>query len=197
MIHVLDFNDKIIDFLSTDDPSLVRAIHKRNVNDNSEMLELLISSERAEKFRERHRVIIRDSNKQWREFIINWVQDTMDGYTEIECIASYLADITTAKPYAPGKFEKKTTSEALKDVLSDTGWEVSEQTEYDGLRTTSWTSYQTRYEVLKQLCTTYKMVLDFYIELSSNTVKVDMWYSKRKTAYSKVKKLSMVKIWLG
>lgn len=64
MIHVLDFNDKIIDFLSTDDPSLVRAIHKRNVNDNSEMLELLISSERAEKFRERHRVIIRDSNKQ-------------------------------------------------------------------------------------------------------------------------------------
>lgn len=41
MIHVLDFNDKIIDFLSTDDPSLVRAIHKRNVNDNSEMLELL------------------------------------------------------------------------------------------------------------------------------------------------------------
>ncbi|MBS3614633.1 phage tail spike protein, partial [Staphylococcus aureus] len=158
MIHVLDFNDKIIDFLSTDDPSLVRAIHKRNVNDNSEMLELLISSERAEKFRKRHRVIIRDSNKQWREFIINWVQDTMDGYTEIECIASYLADITTAKPYAPGKFEKKTTSEALKDVLSDTGWEVSEQTEYDGLRTTSWTSYQTRYEVLKQLCTTYKMV---------------------------------------
>ncbi|HEE8682078.1 TPA: hypothetical protein R8C34_002480 [Staphylococcus aureus] len=171
MIHVLDFNDKIIDFLSTDDPSLVRAIHKRNVNDNSEMLELLISSERAEKFRERHRVIIRDSNKQWREFIINWVQDTMDGYTEIECIASYLADITTAKPYAPGKFEKKTTSEALKDVLSDTGWEVSEQTEYDGLRTTSWTSYQTRYEVLKQLCTIYKMALDFYIELSSNTVK--------------------------
>nr|BAU25884.1 phage minor structural protein, N-terminal domain protein [Staphylococcus aureus] len=39
---------------------------------------------------------------------------SMDGYTEIECIASYLADITTAKPYAPGKFEKKTTSEALK-----------------------------------------------------------------------------------
>ncbi|HEI7845294.1 TPA: hypothetical protein SK950_002683 [Staphylococcus aureus] len=189
MIHVLDFNDKIIDFLSTDDPSLVRAIHKRNVNDNSEMLELLISSERAEKFRERHRVIIRDSNKQWREFIINWVQDTMDGYTEIECIASYLADITTAKPYAPGKFEKKTTSEALKDVLSDTGWEVSEQTEYDGLRTTSWTSYQTRYEVLKQLCTTYKMVLDFYIELSSNTVKGRYVVLKKKNSLFKGKEI--------
>ncbi|HAZ6047526.1 TPA: hypothetical protein J8F26_001593 [Staphylococcus aureus] len=197
MIHVLDFNDKIIDFLSTDDPSLVRAIHKRNVNDNSEMLELLISSERAEKFRERHRVIIRDSNKQWREFIINWVQDTMDGYTEIECIASYLADITTAKPYAPGKFEKKTTSEALKDVLSDTGWEVSEQTEYDGLRTTSWTFYQTRYEVLKQLCTTYKMVLDFYIELSSNTVKGRYVVLKKKNSLFKGKEIEYGKDLVG
>ncbi|HCY9199821.1 TPA: hypothetical protein O2C63_001771 [Staphylococcus aureus] len=197
MIHVLDFNDKIIDFLSTDDPSLVRAIHKRNVNDNSEMLELLISSERAEKFRERHRVIIRDSNKQWREFIINWVQDTMDGYTEIECIASYLADITTAKPYAPGKFEKKTTSEALKDVLSDTGWEVSEQTEYDGLRTTSWTSYQTRYEVLKQLCTTYKMVLDFYIDLSSNTVKGRYVVLKKKNSLFKGKEIEYGKDLVG
>ncbi|HDE5459574.1 TPA: hypothetical protein PDO59_001750 [Staphylococcus aureus] len=197
MIHVLDFNDKIIDFLSADDPSLVRAIHKRNVNDNSEMLELLISSERAEKFRERHRVIIRDSNKQWREFIINWVQDTMDGYTEIECIASYLADITTAKPYAPGKFEKKITSEALKDVLSDTGWEVSEQTEYDGLRTTSWTSYQTRYEVLKQLCTTYKMVLDFYIELSSNTVKGRYVVLKKKNSLFKGKEIEYGKDLVG
>ena len=78
-------------------------------------------------------------------------------------------------------------------MLSDTGWEVSEQTEYDGF-TTSWTSYQTRYEVLKQLCTTYKMVLDFYIELSSNTVKGRYVVLKRKTAYSKVKKLNMVKI---
>lgn len=197
MIHVLDFNDNIIDFLSTDDPSLVRAIHKRNVNDNSEMLELLISSERAEKFRERHRVIIRDSNKQWREFIINWVQDTMDGYTEIECVASYLADITTAKPYAPGKLEKKTTSEALKEVLSDTGWEVSEQTEYDGLRTTSWTSYQTRYEVLKQLCTTYKMVLDFYIELSSNTVKGRYVVLKKKNSLFKGKEIEYGKDLVG
>lgn len=197
MIHVLDFNDKIIDFFSTDDPALVRAIHKRNVNDNSEMLELLISSERAGKFRERHRVIIRDSNKQWREFIINWVQDNMDGYTEIECIASYLADITTAKPYAPGKFEKKTTSEALKDVLSDTGWEVSEQTEYDGLRTTSWTSYQTRYEVLKQLCTTYKMVLDFYIELSSNTVKGRYVVLKKKNSLFKGKEIEYGKDLVG
>ncbi|HDD0314303.1 TPA: hypothetical protein O9445_002128 [Staphylococcus aureus] len=189
MIHVLDFNDNIIDFISTDDGALIKANHKRNVNDNSETLDLLILSQRAEKFRERHRVIIRDSNKQWREFIVDWVQDTLDGYTEIECTASYLSDITTAKPYSPGKFEKKSTSEALKDVLSDTGWEVSEQTEYDGLRTTSWTSYQTRYEVLKQLCTTYKMVMDFYIELGANTVKGRYVVLKKKNSLFKGKEI--------
>ncbi|HDP6018215.1 TPA: hypothetical protein P6W16_002031 [Staphylococcus aureus] len=189
MIHVLDFNDNIIDFISTDDGALIKANHKRNVNDNSETLDLMILSQRAEKFRERHRVIIRDSNKQWREFIIDWVQDTLDGYTEIECTASYLSDITTAKPYSPGKFEKKSTSEALKDVLSDTGWEVSEQTEYDGLRTTSWTSYQTRYEVLKQLCTTYKMVMDFYIELGANTVKGRYVVLKKKNSLFKGKEI--------
>lgn len=189
MIHVLDFNDNIIDFISTDDGALIKANHKRNVNDNSETLDLMILSQRAEKFRERHRVIIRDSNKQWRKFIIDWVQDTLDGYTEIECTASYLSDITTAKPYSPGKFEKKSTSEALKDVLSDTGWEVSEQTEYDGLRTTSWTSYQTRYEVLKQLCTTYKMVMDFYIELGANTVKGRYVVLKKKNSLFKGKEI--------
>lgn len=121
----------------------------------------------------------------------------MDGYTEIECVASYLADITTAKPYAPGKLEKKTTSEALKEVLSDTGWGVSEQTEYDGLRTTSWTSYQTRYEVLKQLCTTYKMVLDFYIELSSNTVKGRYVVLKKKNSLFKGKEIEYGKDLVG
>ncbi|MFB3216747.1 phage tail spike protein, partial [Staphylococcus pseudintermedius] len=74
------------------------------------------------------------------------------------------------RPYAPGKLEKMTTKQALSDVLKDTGWQVSDATEYDGLRTTSWTSYQTRYDVLLQLCTTYKMMADFYIEVGSNRV---------------------------
>ncbi|CAD7359862.1 phage minor structural, N-terminal region domain protein [Staphylococcus schleiferi] len=64
-----------------------------------------------------------------------------------------------------------TTKQALADVLKDTGWLVSDATEYGGIRTTSWMSYQTRYEVLLQLCTTYKMMVDFYIEIGSNSVE--------------------------
>ncbi|HCW7487374.1 TPA: hypothetical protein O2K43_002878, partial [Staphylococcus aureus] len=72
-----------------------------------------------------------------------------------------------------------------------------EQTEYDGLRTTSWTSYQTRYEVLKQLCTTYKMVLDFYIELSSNTVKGRYVVLKKKNSLFKGKEIEYGKDLVG
>ncbi|MFR6533491.1 MAG: phage tail spike protein [Staphylococcus simulans] len=117
-----------------------------------------------------YRVIIQDSTGQYREFIIEHISQDMDGYTEIETTASYLEDITGAPPYAPGSFEKKTTTEALYDVLKDTGWQVSEATEYGGIRTTSWTGFHTRYDILVQLCTTYDMIVDFYIELGSNTV---------------------------
>ncbi|MCP6711477.1 hypothetical protein NL489_29435, partial [Klebsiella pneumoniae] len=67
-----------------------------------------------------YRVIIQDSTGQYREFIIEHISQDMDGYTEIETTASYLEDITGASPYAPGSFEKKTTTEALYDVLKDT-----------------------------------------------------------------------------
>ncbi|MDU7035986.1 MAG: phage tail spike protein, partial [Staphylococcus simulans] len=117
-----------------------------------------------------YRVIIQDSIGQYREFIIEHISQDMDGYTEIETTASYLEDITGAPPYAPGSFDKKTTTEALYDVLKDTGWQVSEATEYGGIRTTSWTGFHTRYDILVQLCTTYDMIVDFYIELGSNTV---------------------------
>ncbi|PNY85407.1 hypothetical protein CD172_08010, partial [Staphylococcus agnetis] len=98
-------------------------------------------------------------------------RDSISKYSLIECNASYLEDIATGVPYGPHKFEKYTTTQALSDVLKDTGWKVSDDTEYNGTRTTSWTSYQTRFDVLKQLTTTYKMVMDFHIDLNSRKVK--------------------------
>lgn len=171
MIHVLDFNGNIIDFISSDDNVVIHANHYRNLNERSETYNLTILSDRATHFMEKNRVIIQDSNEKYREFIISHIESLNDGYTEVEMSASYLEDISTAKPIPPGKYEKMTTSQALDEVLKDTGWQRSEETEYGGIRTTSWTSYRKRYEVLLQLCTTYSMTLDFYIVLGSNRVK--------------------------
>ncbi len=167
----MNFKGEIIDYISRDDNALVKAVHHRNINDRTETFDFTILSERTINMQERNRIIIQDKNGQYREFIIDHISQDIDGYTEIETVASYLEDIAKAKPYAPYKFEKMTTKQALADVLKDTGWLVSDATEYGGIRTTSWMSYQTRYEVLLQLCTTYKMMVDFYIEIGSNSVE--------------------------
>ncbi|MGN5882753.1 phage tail spike protein [Staphylococcus simulans] len=171
MIHVLDYKGNIIDFISKDDNTIIKATHHRNINERTETFDFTILSERAENMQDRNRIIIQDSNEQYREFIIEHISQDMDGYTEIETSASYLEDISNSVPYPPGKLTSMTTSQALRDVLKDTGWQVSDRTEYGGIRSTSWTSFQTRYEVLMQLCTTYSMIPDFYIEIGTNKVE--------------------------
>lgn len=172
MLHVLDFEGNIIDFISKNDKSLIDVKHERNIKDYTEILDITMLASRAVKFKERNRVIFLDSRNEPREFIINRIeQDSTSKYSLIECNASYLEDIATGVPYPPQKFEKYTTTQALSDVLKDTGWKVSDDTEYNGTRTTSWTSYQSRFDVLKQLTTTYKMVIDFHIDLDSRKVK--------------------------
>ena len=170
-IHVLDFNDNIIDFISQSDGALINAEMSMNVEEKTETFDFTIENTRAEKLRERNRIIAQDNNGTFREFIIIHIADNFDGTTEIECNASYLEDLKTAKPIKPGKFEAHTTTQALLKTLADTGWEVSNDTEYGGNRTTSWTSHTNPFDLIYMLCTTYDMVPSFYIELGAHTVE--------------------------
>ncbi|OHP69128.1 hypothetical protein HMPREF2715_02670 [Staphylococcus sp. HMSC062A01] len=170
-IHVLDFNDNIIDFISQSDGALINVEMSMNVEEKTETFDFTIENTRAEKLRERNRIIAQDNNGTFREFIIIHIIDNFDGTTEIECNASYLEDLKTAKPIKPGKFETHTTTQALLKTLADTGWEVSDDTEYSGNRTTSWTSHTNPFDLIYMLCTTYDMVPSFYIELGAHTVE--------------------------
>ena len=170
-IHVLDFNDNIIDFISQSDDALINAEMSMNVEEKTETFDFTIENTRTEKLRERNRIIAQDNNGTFREFIIIHITDNFDGTTEIECNASYLEDLKTAKPIKPGKFEAHTTTQALLKTLADTGWEVSDDTEYGGNRTTSWTSHTNPFDLIYMLCTTYDMVPSFYIELGAHTVE--------------------------
>lgn len=170
-IHVLDFNDNIIDFISQSDGALINAEMSMNVEEKTETFDFTIENTRAEKLRERNRIIAQDNNGTFREFIIIHIADNFDGTTEVECNASYLEDLKTAKPIKPGKFDAHTTTQALLKTLADTGWEVSDDTEYGGNRTTSWTSHTNPFDLIYMLCTTYDMVPSFYIELGAHTVE--------------------------
>lgn len=171
MIHILDFNDNIIDFINREDGALLTANLKRDVEEKTETFDFTILSDRADNMRERNRVITQDHNGIYREFIIVHVEDDYDGTTDVQCNASYLEDLTTSKPLPPQTFEKMTTSQALTKALADTGWEVSDETEYGGVRSKSWTSYNTPYQVVGMLETAYEMIADYYIELGSHTVE--------------------------
>lgn len=197
MIHVMDFEGNIIDYISESDNAVTHAVHKRDINDRLETFVFRILSKRSESMQRRNRIIIQDKNGLYREFIIDHISQDIDGYTEIETVASYLEDITKAEPYAPGKLEKMTTRQALSDVLKDTGWIASDMTEYGGTKTTSWSSYQTRYEVLIQLCTTYDMMVDFFIELGSNKVDNRYVVLKKRTPLFKGKEIAYGKDLIG
>ncbi|MBF0718308.1 hypothetical protein HZY95_01010 [Staphylococcus sciuri] len=175
MIHVLNFNSEIIDFISQDDSAIIRAEHTRSKEDKSELLNITLLSERAEHFKERNRVIIQEPNGAYKEFIINRLEEEGQ-YLEIECDASYVEDIGKAKPIPAGKFTKMTVNEALLETLKDSGWEVG-LCEYGGIKSMSWTSVRTPHEMISQLTTTYKLEPYYVIEIKGNEVvsrKVNM-----------------------
>lgn len=175
MIHVLNFNSEIIDFISQDDSAIIRAEHTRSKEDKSELLNITLLSERAEHFKERNRVIIQEPNGAFKEFIINRLEEEGQ-YLEIECDASYVEDIGKAKPIPAGKFTKMTVNEALSETLKDSGWEVG-LCEYGGIKSMSWTSVRTPHEMISQLTTTYKLEPDYVIQIKGNEVvsrKVNM-----------------------
>ena len=170
-IHVLDYNGKIIDFISQDDGAILAAEMNVNEDDKTNTFDFTIKNERSENLRKRNKIIVQDQNGVFHEYVIVIVDDTFEKETTIKCNASYLEDLKTAKPIPPGKLEANTTTQALLTTLADTGWEVSDETEYGGNRSTSWTAYTTPYDLINMLCTTYDMVADFYIELGSHEVE--------------------------
>lgn len=189
MIHVLDFNDNIIDYISSKNNYITQATMTRDTVEESDTYDFIIDSDRAYNLRERNRIIVQDRNGVYREYIIVNTVDDIDDLTTVQTNASYVEDLTTAKPYKPGGFTKYTTTQALDDITKDTGWETSDETEFGGIRSSSWTSYQTRYEVARQMRTTYSMELDFYIELSSNSVAHRYVALKEKNAMFKGKEI--------
>lgn len=168
MIHVLNHNSEIIDFISRSDNVIIHSEYKREKENNSELLDLTILSSRAKHFKENNRIIIQDKSNQYREFIIQHIEDSGQ-YIDVEATASYVVDIGTAKPIPAGKYEKMSVTQKLDEVLRDTDW-VTGDCDYGGVRTNSWTSVRTPYEMISQLETSHALESDFEIIIEGNEV---------------------------
>lgn len=171
MIHILNQDDEIIDYFDINDGTVLEPNLIRNIESLEDTLEFSVATKRSINVQNRNRVIIKDNEGEYREFIIMQYESNLDGFTDVSCVGSHLEDFQTAKPYKPQKLERYTTKEALNFMAADTGWEVAPDNEWNGTRTTSWTSWKDRLSLIKQLQTTYDMRLSFYVELGTNTVK--------------------------
>lgn len=171
MIHILNQDDEIIDYFDINDGTVLEPDLIRNIETLEDTLEFSVATKRSINVQDRNRVIIKDNEGEYREFIIMQYESNLDGFTDVSCVGSHLEDFQTAKPFKPQKLERYTTKEALNFMSADTGWEVAPDNEWNGTRTTSWTSWKDRLSLIKQLQTTYDMRLSFYVELGTNTVK--------------------------
>lgn len=171
MIHILNHNDEIIDYFDINDGDILEPDMVRNIETLEDTLEFAVLTERSINVQHRNRVIIQDNENVYREFIIMQYESNIDGFTTVSCVGSHLEDFASAKPIEPQRLERYTTNQAITFMAADTGWELAPDNEWSGTRTTSWSSWQDRLSLLKQLQTTYDMRLSFYIELGTNTVK--------------------------
>lgn len=171
MLHILNHNDEIVDYFDISDGDILNPNIVRNIETLEDTLEFSVISERSLHVQERNRVIIKDNENEYREFIIMQYEGNIDGFTDVSCVGSHLEDFASAKPFKPQKLERYSTNQAITFLSADTGWELAPDNEWSGLRTTSWSSWKDRLSILKQLQTTYDMRLSFYIELGTNRVK--------------------------
>ncbi len=160
LLHVMDFDDNILDSFGKHNKAVLSANHIRNKDDDSEILDVMILTKEAEHFKEFHRILIQDENKDYREFVITRAEKDNNGYSLIESSASYLYDIGKARSIPAGRHAKLTAKQVLYETLRGIRWEVG-TVEWAGEKTMSWTSERTPYEMLKQICTTYSLELDF------------------------------------
>lgn len=168
MIHVLNHDSEIIDFINKTDNAIIHAEYKREKETNSELLDLTILSKRAKHFKENNRLIIQDKQNAYREFIIQHIEDS-GSYIDVEATASYVVDIGTAKPIPAGKYEKMSVTQKLDEVLRDTGW-ITGDCDYGGVRTNSWDSVRTPYEMIAQLETSHQLESSFEVKIEGNEV---------------------------
>lgn len=185
MIHILNYSSHIIDFFSKADNAIIKAMYSRTVD--AETLNLIVLSSKATHFKERNRILIQDQTNNYREFIVDHVEDSGQ-YTEVECTASYLVDISTSKPIPAGQYEKMTVNQKLSETLRDSGWSVGD-CDFAGIKTNSWTSVRTPLEMISQLETAHDVVADYEIVIDGYEVTQRLVNMRKPTPLFKGKEI--------
>ncbi|MCG3401685.1 hypothetical protein K0017_05040 [Staphylococcus massiliensis] len=184
LLHVLDFDENIVESFGKKNSAIIECVHNRSLDENrneSEILTVVILTREAEAFKDFYRIVIQDENGLYREFVINRTEKENNGYSTIEATASYLIDIGNARPIQAGNFSKQTAKQATYEVLRGTRWELG-NIEWAGTQSMSWTSERTPFQMIKQICTAFKLQADFTYEVDDKGISRRLVHLYKKKA---------------
>lgn len=169
MIHILDFDGKIVDFFSRKDESIIEANHLINIDEDVETFDFTVVSDRGEFVRERNRVVVEISDSKFREFIIMKTTDDMNGYTEVNCVGAHLEDIAKARPMSPQKLKNLTLDECMYEILRGTGWELGD-VDFQGDKDYILDTYKSPFELMKEIKDLYGHEYRFEVKIEGNQI---------------------------
>ncbi|MFO3690245.1 phage tail spike protein [Staphylococcus felis] len=147
---------------------LYEAIHTKQKEDDIETFDGAAHKRYGEFLKDRNRIII-PQNGSYREFIITRTEQE-DDTINFECNASYLELLKTARPIPPKKLDNVTLQEAIDFALQGTVFEPG-LIEYHGEKDVTWTDYNSPYDVIKIICTAFKVKFSSRIEVGKHKVE--------------------------
>lgn len=167
MILIIDNQtDEVLDEINIGD-KILEAEHTQDAESKEETLDFTFRGH-FEGIKERNRLLIKDDDNQYREFVIEKIEQT-DDEISVFSNASYLEDLNNAKPIEPTGKNGLTTGEWVDYALTGTDWENG-NVEYNGIRSISWTGYNNPYELLTIISNRFDMTLRFRIETDGEKV---------------------------
>lgn len=147
--------------------NIIEGTHIEDAESKEETLDFTVVSD-YEGLTSRNRLLITDDDGYYREFVIENI-DEIDEEKTVFSNASYLEDLDNAKPIAPDSKTQLTTLEWVEYATTGTTWEVG-NVEFSGVRSISWTGYNSPYELLSIIANRFEMALRFRVEVEYNRV---------------------------
>lgn len=145
-------------------------IHEIDAGESIETFEFstLTDFEATQHLRKMNRVIIPGEDGDFREFIIDEVEQDSSGLVTVRTIASYM-EMRKESIVPPLTENSATILSVLENVIANTTWELN-KVEYVGTATVEWREYTNAFSAVKAILEAFKAEADFKVTVKGNRI---------------------------
>lgn len=175
MIHILDENEKIVDFLenTSDDKLYWEDLHTEKVEDSYNTFEFktIDGTKTSEFLTNKRKFVVRDEDGFYFAYIINHIRQEYQSGSRAKYILGQgeQIELRTAKIVDPVLLGGATPKTAGSHVLAGTRWELG-IVEYSGSRTIEIKEYISSLQALHLIASTFGLELRFRVEVKGGKI---------------------------